>query len=246
MSFGYAVLGFGSLGGSRDITINITSNASDQSILTLANALGYNAATDTTKITVNVASGVTLSGSSASAFALRTGSLNVGSVLEINVSGNLCGFTGANGSAGGNGAAGSAGGAGGAALNLDYNPSGGSITVTVNSGGVVGGGSGGGGGGGGGGARRLGNHDTKDGSLQCVGATQAFGSAGSAGSAGTACRAAAGASGSAGNYGAGNASCNVTSPGAGGAGGAAGAAIAEAVTVTYTLTNSGNVYGSVA
>ena len=245
MSFGYAVLGFGSLGGSRDITINITSNASDQSILTLANALGYNAATDTTKITVNVASGVTLSGSSASAFALRTGSLNVGSVLEINVSGNLCGFTGANGSAGGNGAAGSAGGAGGAALNLDYNPSGGSITVTVNSGGVVGGGSGGGGGGGGGGRRRLGEVD-KGGNLQCNGTIQAFGSAGSAGSAGTACRAAAGASGSTGNYGAGNSGCNVTSPGAGGAGGAAGAAIAEAVTVTYTLTNSGNVYGSVA
>ena len=245
MSFGYAVLGFGSLGGSRDITINITSNASDQSILTLANALGYNAATDTTKITVNVASGVTLSGSSASAFALRTGSLNVGSVLEINVSGNLCGFTGANGSAGGNGAAGSAGGAGGAALNLDYNPSGGSITVTVNSGGVVGGGSGGGGGGGGGGRRRLGEVD-KGGNLSCNGAIQAFGSAGSAGAAGTACRAAAGAAGSTGNYGAGNAGCNVTSPGAGGAGGAAGAAIAEAVTVTYTLTNSGNVYGSVA
>jgi hypothetical protein len=245
MSFGYAVLGFGSLGGSRDITINITSNASDQSILTLANALGYNAATDTTKITVNIASGVTLSGSSASAFALRTGSLNVGSVLEINVSGNLCGFTGANGSAGGNGAAGSAGGAGGAALNLDYNPSGGSITVTVNSGGVIGGGSGGGGGGGGGGQRRLGEID-KGGSLVCNGTIQAFGSAGSAGSAGTACRAAAGAAGSTGNYGAGNSGCNVTSPGAGGAGGAAGAAIAEAVTVTYTLTNSGNVYGSVA
>ena len=245
MSFGYAVLGFGSLGGSRDITINITSNASDQSILTLANALGYNAATDTTKITVNVASGVTLSGSSASAFALRTGSLNVGSVLEINVSGNLCGFTGANGSAGGNGAAGSAGGTGGAALHLDYNPSGGSITLTVNSGGVVGGGSGGGGGGGGGGRRRAGELD-KNGNLLCNGATQAFGSAGSAGSAGTACRAAAGASGQGGNYGAGNAGCNVTSPGAGGAGGAAGAAITEAVTVTYTLTNSGNVYGSIA
>jgi len=245
MSFGYAVLGFGSLGGSRDITINITSNASDQSILTLANALGYNAATDTTKITVNVASGVTLSGSSASAFALRTGSLNVGSVLEINVSGNLCGFTGANGAVGDPGTAGSAGGAGGAALNLDYNPSGGSITVTVNSGGIVGGGSGGGGGGGGGGRRRLGETD-KSGNLLCNGAIQAFGSAGSAGSAGTACRAAAGASGSTGNYGSGNAGCNVESPGAGGAGGAAGAAIAEAVTVTYTLTNSGNVYGSVA
>ena len=67
------------------LVLDITSNASEQNILTLATAAGYNAATDSTPIIVNIASGVTISGSTT--HALRTGALNANSNLTINISG---------------------------------------------------------------------------------------------------------------------------------------------------------------
>ena len=108
MSFGYNILGFGSLGGSRvsPLTLNITSNASEYNILSAANAAGYDAPAGQ-PIIVNVASGVTVSGSSS--HAMRTGAISAASPLTINVTGSIDGYTGANGSAGRPGTNGSAG-----------------------------------------------------------------------------------------------------------------------------------------
>ena len=55
MSFGYQVLGFGSSAASRGLILDITSNAAQVNILTLAQAAGYDESSDTTPIIVNVA-----------------------------------------------------------------------------------------------------------------------------------------------------------------------------------------------
>lgn len=128
------------------LVLDITSNASEQNILTLATAAGYTAATDTTPIIVNIASGVTISGSTT--HALRTGALNANSDLTINISGSVDGYTGANG-----GLVAVPGSVGGDALFFETATGGtGTYIVNVLSGANL---RGGGGGGGGGGQRRV-------------------------------------------------------------------------------------------
>lgn len=216
------------------ITLDITSNAAEQNILTLATAAGYTAATDSTPIIVNINSGVTISGSST--HALRTGALNANSDLTINISGSVDGFTGAT-----NTALQGAGSAGGDALFFET-LTGGSGTYIVN---VLSGANlrGGGGGGGGGGTRGSAyqSHDSKY--NQC--SNLAYGSNGSSGSAGG--FGVAGSSGSAGSTPSGNGNCdNLKTFGtAGGAGGAAGFALRKN-SRTVTLNNSGTVAGSAA
>jgi hypothetical protein len=213
-----------------DLTLDITSNASEQNILTLATAAGYDAATDNTAIIVNIASGVTISGSTT--HALRTGALNADSNLTINISGSVDGYTGANG-----GLVAGAGSAGGDALFFET-ATGGSGTYIVN---VLSGANlrGGGGGGGGGGQRGVSqNFDGKYcsgpfiyGSYGATGAAGGFGQAGSQGGTGT--------------FGGGYVGCEITYPGAGGAGGAAGFALRKSGR-SVTLNNSGTVAGSAA
>ena len=214
----------------NSITLDITSSASEQNILTLAQAAGYNAATDDTAIIVNIASGVTISGSST--HALRTGALNANSDLTINISGSVDGFTGANGSP-----VAGAGSAGGDALFFETATGGtGIYIVSVLSGGNLRGGGGGGGGGG-----QRGGRQSFDGKF-CYGATQ-FGSYGSTGAAGGFGQ--AGSTGGSGSYGGGSSACNVQSPGGGGSGGAAGFALRKN-SRTVSLNNSGTVAGSAA
>ena len=193
MSFGYNVLGFGSLGGSRvsTITLNITSNASEYNILTAANSAGYDAPSGQ-PIVVNVASGVTVSGSSS--HAMRTGAINAASPLTINVTGNIDGYTGANGGSGRPGANGSAG--GDAIYWESSTPYTGTGIVNIVSGGKVRGGGGGGGGGGLGQIRQgVGLDGTKNdpvcglapnvtGGTGSTGSAGGFGAAGSGGSSG--------------------------------------------------------------
>jgi hypothetical protein len=229
-NFGYQILGFGS--GGASITINITSNAVEQNILTLATAFGYNAATSTAAIIVNIASGVTISGSST--HALRTGALNANSDLTINISGSVDGFTGAT-----NTALQGVGSAGGDALFFETSTGGtGTYVVNVLSGANL---RGGGGGGGGGGTRGSAyqTHDVK----YNVCSNLAYGSNGSTGSAGS--FGVAGSSGSAGSTPSGSGNCdNLKTYGtAGGAGGAAGFALRKN-SRTVTLNNSGTVAGS--
>lgn len=215
------------------ITLDITSNASEQNILTLATAAGYDASTDDTEIIVNIASGVTISGSST--HALRTGALNANSNLTINISGSVDGYTGANG-----GLVAQAGSAGGDALFFETLTGGtGSYVVSVLSGGSLRGGGGGGGGGGQRGAR-LQNQETKF--YTCYGSTiyGSYGATGAAGSFGQ-----AGSQGGSGSYGGGNTQCSVQSPGGGGVGGAAGFA-ARFGGRTVSVNNSGTVLGSTA
>lgn len=226
----------GGIGVISDITLDITSNASEQNILTLATAAGYNAATDDTAIIVNIASGVTISGSST--HALRTGALNANSDLTINISGSVDGYTGALG-----GSAGAAGLAGGDALFFET-ATGGSGTYVVNilSGAFLRGGGGGGGRGGSAGARL--SSEPGKGTTYCV-SPQRYGSVGANGSAGTF---AAGTAGSAGTYpGAHNGyTCPVSiTRGLGGAGGAQGFA-ARFGGRTVSVNNSGTVLGSTA
>ncbi len=227
------------------VTLALTTEA-DVSILTKAVAAGY----DNSKkgsIEVTLASGQSLTASSISNYALRTGALNVDTTLTISITGSICGKDGTNqtdsASAGVNG---TAGGNAGNALHLEYQPSSsGSISLTVNSGGVVGGGSGGAGQGGGAGQRRNENCDGK-GNCSCYG-SPITGAGGGAGSAQTGCRGLAGNAGGTGSYGGGASGCNVASPGSGGAGGSAGAAISESISgIVYSLTNNGNVYGTTA
>lgn len=213
------------------LVLGITSNASEQNILTLAQAAGYNAATDSTPIIVNIASGVTISGSTT--HALRTGALNADSDLTINISGSVDGYTGANG-----GLVAVPGSAGGDALFFETATGGtGTYIVNVLSGGNLRGGGGGGGGGGQRGARYsvYGKYSCEGsiiyGSYGTTGAVNGFGQAGS--------------SGGSGSFGGGDANCTVQSPGAGGAGGAAGFA-ARYNSRTVTLNNSGTVAGSTA
>tara|TARA_R110002012_G_C11646553_1_gene611085 strand:+ start:1160 stop:1876 length:717 start_codon:yes stop_codon:yes gene_type:complete len=236
MSFGYNVLGFGSLGGSRitTITLNITSNASEYNILTAANSAGYDAPSGQ-PIVVNVASGVTVSGSST--HAMRTGAINAASPLTINVTGNIDGYTGANGSAGRPGGNGSVG--GDAIYWESSTPYTGTGIVNILSGGKVRGGGGGGGGGGLGQVRQGVGPDDKGNPL-CGAAPNITGSTGSTGSAGG--FGAAGASG--GTGGAASGSCpQVTAASGGGSGGAAGFAVRKN-SRTVTVNNSGTMNGS--
>ena len=215
----------------NSITLDITSSASEQNILTLAQAAGYNAATDDTAIIVNIASGVTISGSST--HALRTGALNADSDLTINITGSVDGFTGANGSP-----VAGAGSAGGDALFFETATGGtGIYIVSVLSGGNLRGGGGGGGGGGQRGARLQ-----YAGKFGCEG-TLYFGSYGATGAAGGFGQ--AGATGGTGSYGSGQPGCEVQSTGGGGPGGAAGFALRKN-SRTVTLNNSGTVAGSAA
>lgn len=237
MSFGYNVLGFGSLGGSRvsTITLNITSNASEYNILTAANSAGYDAPSGQ-PIIVNVASGVTVSGSSS--HAMRTGAINAASPLTINVTGNIDGYTGANGGTGRPGANGSVG--GDAIYWESSTPYTGTGIVNIVSGGKVRGG-GGGGGGGGLGQVKQGAGDDGKGNPTCGGGVpNVTGSTGSTGSAGG--FGAAGASGSSG--GAASSPCPVvTGAGSGGSGGAAGFAVRKN-SRTVTVNNSGTINGT--
>ena len=236
MSFGYNILGFGSLGGSRvsPLTLNITSNTSEYNILSAANAAGYDAPSGQ-PIIVNVASGVTVSGSSS--YAMRTGAINAASPLTINVTGSIDGYTGANGSAGRPGTNGSAG--GDAIYWESSTPYTGTGIVNILSGGKVRGGGGGGGGGG------LGQ--VRDGYVPAVGKDPATcdgpditGSTGSTGSAGG--FGAAGSSGSSGGSTSGPCSV-VTAAASGGSGGAAGFAVRKN-SRTVTVNNSGTMNGS--
>lgn len=216
------------------ITLDITSNAVEQNILTLATAAGYDASTDDTAIIVNIASGVTISGSST--HALRTGALNANSDLTINISGSVDGYTGAT-----NTALRGVGSAGGDALFFET-LTGGSGTYIVN---VLSGANlrGGGGGGGGGGTRGSAyqSYDDKGGgcfnllygSNGSPGAASGFGVAGSQGSSGST------------PSGSGNCDHLKTFGTAGGAGGAAGFALRKSGR-TVILNNSGTVAGSAA
>jgi len=218
----------------NSITLDITSNAVEQNILTLATAAGYNASTDSTAIIVNIASGVTISGSST--HALRTGALNANSDLTINISGSVDGFTGTTTST-----LRGVGSAGGDALFFETATGGtGTYIVNVLSGANL---RSGGGGGGGGGTRGSAYqaHDSKY--NQC--SNLLFGSNGSSGSAGGFGQ--NGNQGSSGTTPSGNGNCNhlKTFGTAGGAGGAAGFALRKN-SRTVTLNNSGTVAGSAA
>lgn len=223
-------------GGQAAIAITLASNASNQDILTLAQAQGYNASTDSTPIIVNINSGVTISGSGT--HALTTGGLNANSDLTINISGNVDGYTGSNGSTP-NGA----GGNGGDALYVNTLTGGsGAIVVNVLSGGNLRGGGGGGGGGGQRGQVRF--YDDK--SLSCF-PQWYYGSYGSTGSAGG-----YGQNGSSGGSGTWpyevpaayrRAQCIATYPSGGASGGVAGFAL-RMNGRTVTLNNSGTVNGS--
>jgi hypothetical protein len=212
---------------SAGLTINITSSTSNYNILTAATAAGYNAASDTRPITVNVAGGVVVSGSGT--YAMRTGVLNASSSLTVNITGSIDGYTGATG---GTNAAGSVG---GDALFWETN---GTAVVNVLSGGNLRSGGGGGGGGGSAGAAYS-LFDSKSGCLGDV----VYGSAGSAGAAGG-FGLAGGAGSAGGNAGSGSCINSVAAPGGGGAGGAAGFALRKNGK-TVTLNNSGTVAGSV-
>ena len=220
----------GGLSFSTTLVLDITSNAAEQNILTLATAAGYNAATDDRAIIVNIASGVTISGSST--HALRTGALNADSDLTINISGSVDGYTGADG-----GLVAQVGSVGGDALYWETLTGGtGTYIVNVLSGANL---RSGGGGGGGGGQRGVSqNFDGKYcsgpflyGSYGATGAAGGFGQAGSQGGTGT--------------FGGGSPSCRNQFPDAGGAGGAAGFALRKN-SRTVTLNNSGTVAGSAA
>jgi len=212
------------------LVLDITSSASEQNILTLATAAGYTAATDTTPIIVNIASGVTISGSST--HALRTGALNANSDLTINISGSVDGFTGTNGGTNQNG------GVGGDALFFETS-TGGTGTYIVN---VLSGANLRGGGGGGGGRGNRGGRQQYDGKFGCFG-TIYYGSYGSTGAAGGFGQ--AGSNGTGGSYSGGSASCTTQSATGGRPGGAAGFALRKN-SRTVTLNNSGTVAGSAA
>ena len=210
--------------GAQAFVLNITANTSDYNILTQATALGYNndVAAD---IIVNVASGVTVSGSST--HAMRTGGLNKDTNLTINITGSVDGYTGANGTVN------TVGAVGGDAVYWDTLVDGTGVYI-INLTGNLRGGGGGGGGGGNAGVRQTFYDDGKGGGYcDTPNYTGSAGAAGSAGAFGV-----AGAIGSNGSYGGGSASCNLASPGNGAAGGAAGFALREN-SRTITLNNDG-------
>ena len=211
------------------LVLDISSNVTEYNILTAATAAGYNAATDVRPIVVNVASGVTVSGSTT--HALRTGVLNAATSLTININGSVDGYTGANG-----GVVAVPGSVGGDAI---YWETSGASVVNVASGANL---RSGGGGGGGGGQRgsRYAEFESKYG---CYGPLVygSYGSTGAAGGFGI-----AGSTGGSGSYPSSppRPFCNVQAPGAGGAGGAAGFAIRENSN-TITVNNSGTIPGTI-
>ena len=238
MSFGYNVLGFGSLGGSRisTITLNITSNTSEYNILTAANSAGYDAPSGQ-PVVVNVSNNATVSASSS--YAMRTGALGADSDLTINVeSGSaITGFNGSTPSAG----SGSAGGTGGDGIFFETS-TGGSGTYTVTNGGTVSGGGGGGGGGGRQGCRRPLVYNDQSKTNECTGPAVCGpqGSNGGAGAVGN-----AGSAGGNGSYGGGHDNCITQTPTNGGAGGAAGFAVRKN-SRTVTIAGGGTYNGSTA
>lgn len=221
------------------LVLDVSSNQTAYNVLTAATAAGYNAATDTLPIIVNVQAGVDIVGSSGNP-GITTGALNAASDVTINIAStaSVCGFDGAQGANGGGGASGSAGGNGTNAITFAITS--GTGTYSVVNDGTIGGGSGGGGGGGGYGGRRYAYCDK--GSCSCQGAVYG-GSTGSPGASGTSCQAQNGSAGSSGSYGQGDASCTVYGPGSGGAGGTAGKAV-EFGGLSVSVTNNGTVYGA--
>lgn len=225
----------------NDITLDITSNASEVNILTLATAAGYSAS-DSTGIIVNVASGVTISASSS--HAMRTGALNANSNLTINVASGaaITGFTGTTHAAGG--CPGANGGDGGDGIFFETNTGGSAVLSVVNNGTVSGGGGGGGSGGRRGGRQNFGQDDT-DKSFVCGpdNGPTFFGSNGSNGSAGGLGQ--AGSAGGSGTFGGGVPSCTVQTACGGGSGGAAGFAVRKS-SRTVSILGSGTYNGSTA
>tara|TARA_R110000772_G_scaffold113656_1_gene217930 strand:+ start:186 stop:857 length:672 start_codon:yes stop_codon:yes gene_type:complete len=210
--------------GAQAFVLNITANTSDYNILTQATALGYNNSV-AADIVVNVASGVTVSGSST--YAMRTGGLHNDTNLTINITGSVDGYTGANGGTGAVGAV------GGDAVYWETDTDGTGVYI-INLTGNLRGGGGGGGGGGRAGVRKT-YTDGGKGYFYCdfpqfTGSVGATGSAGAFGVAGT--------GGNNGTYGGGSALCIVTTIGSGAPGGAAGFALREN-SRTITLNNDG-------
>jgi len=215
------------------LVLDITSNTSEYNILTAATAAGYNAASDTTPIIVNVAAGVTVSGSST--YAMRTGALNADSDLTINIAATASveGYTGATG--GYNSIPGSPG---GDAIYFETATGGSGAYSVVNSGTV----GGGGGGGGGGGQQGLAlTAYSGKGGISC-GAPTLTGYNGSPGAAGGLGQ--AGAAGTAGAwFGTAIPQCYTQTAGSGGAGGAAGFAVRKNGR-TVPTTGGGTYYGA--
>lgn len=214
------------------LTLEISSNATEYNILTAAVSAGYDNAV-AQPIVVNVASGVTVSGSST--HAMRTGALNADTSLTINITGSVSGYTGANGSVDAVGAV------GGDAIYWETTTSGsGTYVVNVESGGNLKSGGGGGGGRGSPGVRATFTDDGKgSGTCGTPNYSGSFGATGAPGALG-----ASGASGSSGSFGGGSSVCIVASPGSGAAGGSAGYALRKN-SRTVTLNNSGTVAGTV-
>mgnify|MGYP003652194225 CR=1 FL=1 len=80
--------------GAQAFVLNISANTSQYNILTQAQSVGYDNSAGA-KIIVNVASGVTVSGTST--YAMQTGALHADTTLTINITGSVDGYTGANG-----------------------------------------------------------------------------------------------------------------------------------------------------
>jgi len=217
--------------GSQAFVLNITANTSDYNILTQATALGYNNSIGA-DIIVNVASGVTVSGSST--HAMQTGELHNDTNLTINITGSVDGYTGANGSTN------TVGAVGGDAVYWETDADGTGVYI-INLTGNLRGGGGGGGGGGNAGIRRTFYDDGKGGGV--CGAPNFSGSVGATGSAGA--FGVAGATGSNGTYGGGSFFCPVTTIGAGRAGGAAGFALRENSRVITLNNDGGTIAGTV-
>lgn len=217
------------------LVLDITGNANEYNILTAATAAGYNAATDTTPIIVNVLAGATVGGTSS--YALRTGALNADSDLTINVAAtaSVVGYTGATG-----GYDSIPGSPGGDAIYFETATGGSGVYSVVNSG-TVGGGGGGGGGGGQQGLAQTAYSDKFG--VYCAAPTLTGynGSAGAAGGLGQ-----AGAAGSAGAwYATAQPGCYIQQAGPGGAGGAAGFAVRKNGR-TVSITGGGSYLGSTA
>lgn len=214
------------------LVLDITSNTSNVNILTLATAAGYNAATDTTPIIVNVAAGVEITGSGT--YAMRTGALNADSDLTINVASTafITGYTGTQGATGGSCSNGSPGTAGGDSIYFETATGGSGTYAVVNSGTIR---SGGGGGGGGGGGSTYGDSQGKSG---CDVRYAPAGSPGANGGYGQ-----NGQNGSAGSNTTGG--CFYCSAGSGGAGGAAGYAVRKNGR-TVTTSGAGTYTGATA
>ena len=207
------------------LVLDISSNVTEYNVLTAATAAGYNASTDVRPIVVNVASGVTVSGSTT--HALRTGVLNAATSLTININGSVDGYTGATGTATVTGSV------GGDAI---YWETAGTSVVNVANGANLRSGGGGGGGGG-----QRGNRSTDGGKGYCLGDNNygSYGSTGAQGGFGI-----AGSTGGSGSYGGGSVGCVIQVAGAGAAGGAAGFAIRENSN-TITVNNSGTIAGTI-